>query len=262
MSGLIKTPQENLPLSNNWLMDCQYGLIKGWSAAKKFGMFSAVTTSFTDIWPVATNITYLTAAATLEAISSNANDTAAGSGARTIVVEGLDENWDEVSETITMAGTSASTATTATFIRVNRAYVATVGAYGGTNAGNITIRVSSAGSTQAYILADYSQTLQIYYSVPRLKIIDIHEVHLVADVQKYIDCRFQVRENADDSTVPCSPWLTKASYVGINGLNDISYLVPMKVNGKSDLRVQGKVASSTAGISAEIVYSIRDEDLT
>lgn len=259
MSGLIKTHQENLALTNNWLMDCQHGKVKGWTARSEYGVNPSVGTSLEDIWSAGATRTWLTAAATMEAISDSANDTAAGTGARTIVIEGLDANWDEVSETVTMAGTSASTATTATFIRVNRAYVATVGTYGLSNIGNITIRVSSAGSTQGYILATEGATGNVCISVADGKEIDIHELHISSDSTKEVDFRVQVRENADDSTVPCSPWKTKAFYARLVGLTDISLLVPLRIPGKSDFRIQAVVpGTDTAYCTSEIKYSMHD----
>lgn len=261
MSGLVRTNAKNVYLSNNWLMDAQHGWIKGWSAASKYGANPSVSTSFEDIWYAGGVLTWLTAAATIEAISDSANDAAAGTGARTIKIEGLDANWDEITETITMNGTSATTATSASFIRVNKAYVVTTGTYGGSNVGNITVRVSSAGSTQAYISATEGGSHKIHLSVPRLKIVNIHELHLMSDSSKETDFRVQVRENGDDVSSPYSPWITKSYYARQTGIVDISYLVPLQLPAKSDFRVQGIVQSTATYCGSEIKYSIHNEVL-
>lgn len=258
MSGLVRTHAKNVYLSNNWLMDAQHGWIKGWSAASKYGANPSVSTTFEDIWYAGATLTWMTAAATIEAISDSANDAAAGTCARTIKIEGLDANWDETSETITMNGTSATTATSASFIRINKAYVVTTGTYGGSNIGNITIRVSSAGSTQAYIAATEGGSDKIHLSVPRLKEVDIHEVHFSSDSSKETDFRIQIRENGNDVTVPYSPWITKAYYARQVGMTDISYLVPLRLPEKSDFRIQAVVQSTATYCCAEIKYSIHD----
>ncbi len=74
----------------------------------------------------------------LEVFSSDANDTAAGTGARTLLVTGLDSDWNVATETFTLAGTSEVEGSTL-FHRVHRAQVITAGS-GATNAGAITIR--------------------------------------------------------------------------------------------------------------------------
>jgi hypothetical protein len=115
-----------------------------------------------------------TAAATLEIISDDVNDTAEGSGARSVIIEGLDANWQTITEEVATNGTSASTATTKSFLRVSRAYVEDAGTYAGTilggNTGTITIRISSAGATQATIAVEsgfgVGQTQIARYSVP------------------------------------------------------------------------------------------------
>lgn len=74
----------------------------------------------------------------------NANDTATGTGARTVILSGLDANGNRIAEVLTTAGESASAFTSAVFWRLQEVIVSSVGAYDlGTtptaNAGRITI---------------------------------------------------------------------------------------------------------------------------
>lgn len=72
--------------------------------------------------------------------SSDANDTAAGTGARTVVVTGLDANWAIASETIPLSGTTPAVSV-GTFRRIHTAYVATSGnSNANFNAGTLTIQ--------------------------------------------------------------------------------------------------------------------------
>jgi hypothetical protein len=101
--------------------------------------------------------------------STSANDTSAGTGARTIVVQGLDANYSEVTETVTMNGQTAVTMTAA-LIRVNYAYVATAGS-GNSAAGDIYIgtgTVTAGVPATAYdiIKFDYNNTTTGSYTVP------------------------------------------------------------------------------------------------
>lgn len=83
------------------------------------------------------------AAETIEVFSSDANDTAAGSGARTVTLFGLDENFDQITETVTLNGATGVTTTNA-FSRLHSAFVATSGnSNQAFNVGTITFRHST-----------------------------------------------------------------------------------------------------------------------
>ena len=99
--------------------------------------------------PVGGLIALRTAAAVVELVSSSASDAAAGTGARTIEVHGLDADYNEVSETFTMNGATPVVGTTL-FFRINHVHVRTAGT-GKTNAGYITIQDAGAGTTRSYI---------------------------------------------------------------------------------------------------------------
>lgn len=79
------------------------------------------------------------AATTIE--SASANDAAAGTGARTCKVSGLDANFNEISETVTMNGTTP-VSLTREYYRINSVVVLTVGS-GLVNAGKISVKQSS-----------------------------------------------------------------------------------------------------------------------
>ena len=96
----------------------------------------------------------LSSAQTIHCLSTSASDTT------TLTLEGLDANYDEISETVTLTGTSAVT-TSNTFLRVFRM------TYDATNVGTITARtVSASGTVVAQIDAGYAQTLMAVYTVP------------------------------------------------------------------------------------------------
>lgn len=69
-----------------------------------WGSDSAITTSWTDIWVQNIVRTNPAVAVQIGVSSGNANDTSAGSGARTVKLEGVDANYAPLSETITMNG--------------------------------------------------------------------------------------------------------------------------------------------------------------
>ena len=76
-----------------------------------------------------------TVAAVVDVVSTDANDTAADTGAQSVAITGLDANYEEIVEVVTMNGTTISTSTLL-FLRINGLSVATHGT-GNANAGII-----------------------------------------------------------------------------------------------------------------------------
>jgi len=97
----------------------------------------------------------LTSAQTIYCLSTSGSDTAV------LTLEGLDADYNEVTESVTLTGTSAVAATTS-FLRVFRMTYED-----GANAGDITARtVSASGTIVAQIDTGYAQTLMAVYTVP------------------------------------------------------------------------------------------------
>ncbi len=132
----------------------------------KFGINTAVgNSSYEDIWAQGGSLSYLTSAETMNIASGNANDGAGdSSGALTVTIEGLNGNWNEVTEDITLNGTN-NVPTSETYLRVHRMFVTSVGS-NGTNVGAITATAASAATVQAVIPAALGQTEQAIVSIP------------------------------------------------------------------------------------------------
>lgn len=96
-----------------------------------------VDTSLETIWGDGGIIAFPAAAGVMNVSSSSTSDTSAGTGARTIVIQGLDANHNEISETVALNG-QTTVQTTKQFLHVNYMYVATTGS-GKENAGTIYI---------------------------------------------------------------------------------------------------------------------------
>ena len=134
-----------------------------WSIEYKFG--ENETTGGTYELTAPFSWTQMSSADTMDIVSDSVNDTSAGTGARTIFIKGLDGNYDEIEETVTMNGTTTVT-TTKSFIIIHRAIAKTAGSLE-TNDGNITITDTTGGTTQALIHDTQHSTIQGFSMVPR-----------------------------------------------------------------------------------------------
>jgi len=158
-------------LTGDFLTEVALGHISGYSVDVKFGRNSEVDTGSApeDIWEGGGAYTGHPTGSpeTVEVFSNNANDTSAGTGARTIRISGLKStsSTDYESEDLTMNGTSAVTSVN-TWYRINRMLVLTAGS-GGANAGLITCRhTTTTANVFAAMVAGYNQTTILAYTVP------------------------------------------------------------------------------------------------
>ena len=148
------------------------GQITGASAEYKFGYNSDINGTEETVWAAGGNYPWASAAFTAYVSSSSILDTGIGTGAQTVTVQGLDENYVQQSVTVTLNGQAQVQVGDASgWLRVNRVFVVTSGA-GGTAAGDIYVSVSGAllgiptGAIYAKIDAGDNQTQQAIYTVP------------------------------------------------------------------------------------------------
>ena len=123
-----------------------------------------IATQPEDVWEGGGLYPFLAAAATLAVNSSSAADTAAGTGARTVLVSGLNSSYNTVTETVTLNGTTPVN-TVNQFLRVNL-FTTTSSGSGTVNAGDITLRVTGGGTIQGIIAAGYGFGRAAIYTVP------------------------------------------------------------------------------------------------
>lgn len=153
-------------------VDMAMGRIGGMVAGTKFGRNPDIDTTSApeDVWAGGGEYTGHPDSFTPETVdvySSSANDTSAGTGARTVEIYGLKSSTSEEyeAETITLNGTTAVTSSD-TWWRVNRVIVKTAGS-GGENAGEITVEsTTTSANVFAKIPAGLNQTQIAAFTVP------------------------------------------------------------------------------------------------
>ena len=166
----------------DFFLEVQQGHVPGYAIVHKFGRNDSIVNNVWDLVSPAGPSGSFPASGTPVRIQAggDGDDTANGTGARELTVIGIDTNLNEVVETIVTSGTNASAYTSNSFWRVYRAYVSSVGTYGGNNIGNIVVEHSSAVDI-IDILAGEGQSQHAAYTIPAGKTGYLLSIALMAD---------------------------------------------------------------------------------
>lgn len=131
-----------------WAHAVNLGLIPGCTRAAALGTNPAVAAG-ASFWYGTGAYPWIPSARTLEIVSTDANDTLAGTGIQKVSVNGLDANYNSITETVSMNGTTAVPLVNQ-YLRINRMINIQAGS-SNVNVGTINLRDAGAGPVRAII---------------------------------------------------------------------------------------------------------------
>ena len=145
------------------------GKVPGVRNITVFGYNPDVDQTEITVWPLASILPSPPSATVMTVSSTSANDTAAGTGARTILLTGLDSTHTEITESVTLNGTTAVT-TTKSFLHLNEGIVTSAGS---TNSAAGSIYIGTGAITAGVpaiiynvIKFDYNNFVTGSYTIP------------------------------------------------------------------------------------------------
>lgn len=244
-----------MPLYASYLAtdDCHLnvsrGLTKHATSLFKFGYSANVGSAAVEtIWDGGTVYTYPAASNTVVVTSDGgAND----SGLQ-ILVSGLDENYADLEETVTLS--ALGTANTGnTFSRVFRAYNA-----GGTDMNSLTdyMVMQMGGTTVAQFSGEDEQTLMAVYTVPAGKTLYIKRVMVSSGTEnanRFIKARLVARREGGVFRT-AAKFTLKSDFPG-----DKVFEYPLAFPAKTDIEVRAITSSSQAEVAASFEGVLIDE---
>ena len=160
-----------MTISNDFFLELAKGNIPGHSIVHKFGKNPDIdiASGFEALWNGGEEYTGFNAteAQIVEVYSTSANDTAAGSGARTAQLFGLDKNGDEQDEVIILSGLIGTSVDSAKeYLRLDRVKITSAGTTGH-NEGAITVRQKTTiANIFAVMPIGNNQTAIACYTIP------------------------------------------------------------------------------------------------
>ena len=135
------------------------GLIRGSEVRNIFGYQTSLTTNFIPAWEFASAYVYPSSAIIMTVTSASASD-----NDKTLVIQGLDANYEQISETLTLVGGNDKN-TVKSFFRINDVILTS----GTTNVGLITIQNTGKSVNYAGIRAGDGRSQASIYTVPANK---------------------------------------------------------------------------------------------
>ena len=253
-------------------LDASREHIEGQKASFFFGFNDSVGTGWEDIHPEGGDILWLTTASTVEVFSSDAADTSAGLGVRSVEIHGLSATGVEQHEEITMNGVTP-VVSSLTYIRVNSMHSETCGTYGGSHQGDITVQVSSGGSHLSRMTGEEGsvdtsvqygagQSANGFYSVPLGKVMYLTRLEVITDISgtKNNDIILYERDNFLDITTPFCPRKTIWQESGIQASVEKEFKSHIRIKSLTDIWFRAKSSTGTSKIEASLDFYLVDED--
>jgi hypothetical protein len=224
------------------------GQIEGHEIRHVFGYNPDVDSAAEEtVWTYGGLYSHLASPTIMTVSSSSANDTSAGTGARTIYLLGINSTGNEVSETVTLNGQTAVN-TTHTYTEIQTVTVMSVGS-GGKNAGDIyigtgTVTAGVPANVYGHILTGENQSLMGHFTVP-----DNHTGYLISGSissgteggSNYVTGRLKIKENGIIYTAAITTFN--------NGKVDYKFDYPIRINSNACISATAKTTANNEVIS-------------
>ena len=240
---------------NSFLMRLAAGEIPGCTQVHRPGHNSATPVTKYALWEGGGAYNYLPSAQPVYISSTDASDIAGGAGARTVYVSGLDANYAEISENVSMAGQSG-VLTANSYLRISEIRVRAVGSTG-YNAGSV---YAGLGVITAGVPAT------IYGVIKPGKGRNHAAVYTVPVNKEFLLLSFSVSPNSQKN-LNVSIFAREYGYGFIEEENDHAYqeaifhdiVVPDWFDEKTDIELRCAVDNTTAEVAGHFTGILVDK---
>lgn len=205
-----------------------------------------------DVWSGSSAYAFPTTARVHAIVSASANDTAAGTGLRTVLVEGIGADYLPLSEVVTLNGTT-SVNTTGSYLRINLLKGLTAGT-GTKNAGAITATAATDSTVSARIEAGMNRSESTVFTIAsgRTAYLLSWWAHInKAQITTGCDMSLLISENINVSGT--IGW----QYRQVNGLVSLGksnfqhvFTAPIPIIGPADIKINAYAGVAAMDISA------------
>lgn len=235
--------------SREFFLEVAKGAIGGHTLVERSGFHTSLGSGLADVTCTNAAFNWPTNAQSCEILSSSANDTSVGSGARTVLISGIDGSYNLVNETKTMNGTTA-VALTNSYRHITQVEPATSGS-GETNAGNIDVQVASGGNILARCATGEGKAGHAAYFVPGGKTAYLvgWTASLIGGTDGLVEAAIRVMEDGKAWRFPWKAMIATGSNTMSRGITAGHILV---LPEKTRIIVQAKSTPTGLGIASSL----------
>jgi len=211
---------------------------------QRMGHNDDVGATWETIWCKSTKYVYLSDATRLKIYSDSAQDAQNGTGARTVYIEGLDADYNAISETLSLHPTDGTTPVFSikSYLRVF-CMIVIVSGTNNTNVGNITVENFAGTVTLSYMEIDEGRCLACIYTIPNGK---------TASILRWAYNELQAKISAIALFVrpfEQSWYIAKLKYVK-DTAQDSLFTMPIECMAKSDIEIRAWATGGAGQVSA------------
>ena len=238
--------------------------IMGHSTSFRFGWANNIGTTaqtITTVVAAGATYTYPATATVMQVSSASASDAAAGTGARTILVAGLDANYNAISETVTLNG-QTQVATVNSYLRITYTEILSTGS-GKAQAGIIYIGTGTATAGVPATIYWQSETAYNNFSFAGFTVpagytayvtsYTITSQSATANINVSLGLVIYEFGNANSTTAQGYAELQSTARLSSNGNFDRHFDRPFAINEKTDVELRAWATTAAAvNVTGEI----------
>ena len=229
------------------------GQLTGYSYIEKFGSNFNIGSAIETVWDRGGKYIYPSVASVVYASSTSSNNSATGTGARTLEVQGLNALYEPISEIITIGGAPSILE----FLRVFRAKVITAGSTGTNETSDVLISTQAAGAGIVVSsisghgtggnYAGLGQSFMALYTIPAGKTGYLTQLTTGIASAGNVPLHSYVRVRPYDNGPVFS---TKDVMFTTAGYATKQYIVPLMLPEKMDIEVESFCSNTGGAVSA------------
>ena len=247
---------------NDFITDVSRGKVGDFRTVVVEGHNSTLDTADgdADLWGCGGNLSYLSVAETLNVVSTDANDTSAGTGARKVAILGLDASFNVISDVVTLDGTTPVESFVA-FYRITGLFLLSAGS-SLTNEGTINFTSSISATLQGCIDPGYSQGVQGFFTLAAgtkgiIKQVELHCTRVGGGQTPDVNFRMYVRSPGANN-----PWFVILERKMDTSVQD-QLVVPFPLSNRlvagADLRFTASTTVNVTEARARVTFMIWDD---
>ena len=258
--------ENDIRITNKIDLDIATSKVDNIKSMVLYGKNDHVSTKHQNLWELGGEYNFMTIPSKLVIISKHTEDDINGLGARMVLINGLDKNWDVLEEIIPLSGNTTSIPSKSLFIRINSATISSVGTIMGSNFHDILIKSNEEKFNVGIISGNglpgnhrygIGRTQIGVMSVPRNKIAACRQLFTNVPSDHHVNVNFFFRSSADNTN---SPRIQIFKLQELTGLYDNNLNIYETLPAKTDCWFNVFTSSSYSSLDVRMYYYLVDSE--